>query len=223
MINTIYFYCPISLVLSSKFNPKMPRIDFSKDPSKMHHSFSYKDASKHNHKMASKYVSYQGADEVETFTIGNGWEKNLTPLTKKELMTIPWMKEAIEGTDAKLFINDCWGTAIKEVTDAGGIHNERGGLIRIAKNIKTPSRFVLIEYYRNAEGLWVPGYNPPWDIRSATVSANFGTLSDGFRVFSDGEKKYLYNKDGKERLAIPPAYDEYYCSCCYHDYDYEWD
>lgn len=170
-------------------------------------------------KMHAKYQWIEG----ETFTITNGSEKNWVNLRKEELMTIPWMKEAIEGTDAKLFINDCWGTDIKEITDAGGIHNERGGLIRIAKNIKTPSRFVLIEYYRNEYGHWVQDYNPPWDIRSATVSTNFGYLSDGFRAFADGERKYLYNKEGKERLARKPVYDDYYCSCCYHDYDYESD
>ena len=84
----------------------------------MPRTFTYKDASKHNHKMASKYASYE--DDAENFTIGNGWEKNWVPLAKKELMTIPWMKEAIEGTDAKLFIDDCLGFDIQEVTEAGG-------------------------------------------------------------------------------------------------------
>jgi hypothetical protein len=185
----------------------------------MSHTFSYKDASKHSHKMASKYSSYEEA--AETFTIGN--EKNeWVNLTKKELMTIPWMKEAIEGTNVKLFVNDCWGTDIKEITDAGGIHNERGGLIRIAKNVATPSRFVLIEHHRNEYGQWVPDYNPPWEIRSATVSANFGYLSDGFRAFASGPKKYRYNKNGKERISLPPVVDEYFCSCCYHS-DSDWD
>ena len=189
----------------------------------MPRAFSYKDASKHSHKMASKYAASNF--ETETFTIGNGWEKNWVTLTKKELMTIPWMKEAIEGTDAKLFINDCLGFDIKSVTDAGVIELKSGNILRISKNIKKACRLDLTEYYRNVEGLWELDPNYPWSIRSATVSANFGTLSDGFRVFADGEKKYFYSKDGKERLAKPIVYDDddYYCSCCCHDYDYEWD
>jgi hypothetical protein len=195
----------------------------------MPRTFSYKDASKHNHKMASKYEPTNF--ETETLTIGNGWEKNWTRLTKKELMTIPWMKEAIEGTDAKLFIDDCLGFDIQEVTEAGAIHlkKRQGGLwdyeshLRILKNTKKARRFLLMGYYRVKGGEWEEDPNYPRSITTATVSANFGTLSDGFRVFTDGEKKYYYSKDGKERLAKRIIYDDdYYCSCCCPDYDYEW-
>ena len=194
----------------------------------MPRAFSYKDGSKHSHKMASKYASYE--DDAENLTIGNGWEKSWLPLTKKELMIIPWMKEAIEGTDAKLFIDDCLGFDIQEVTEAGAIYLKKreGGPwdyeshLRISKNTKKPSRFLLTEYYRVKGGEWEADPNYPRSITTATVSANFGTLSDGFRVFSDGEKKYYYSKNGKERLAKRIVYDDgYYCSCCCPDYDYE--
>jgi hypothetical protein len=170
--------------------------------------------------MASKYQWI----ETATFIITNGSEKNWVNLRKEELMTIPWMKEAIEAIEAKLFIDDCLGFDIKSVTDAGVIELKNGNILRISKNIKRACRLELTEYYRNAEGLWELDPNYPRDIHSATVSTNFGTLSDGFRVFTDGERKYLYNKEGKERLYVPPVYDDdYYCSCCSHDYDYEWD
>jgi hypothetical protein len=180
--------------------------------------------------MASKYKVSNF--ETEDITISNGWEKNWTRLTKMELMTIPWMKEAIKGTDAKLFIDDCLGFDIKEITEAGAIHlkKRQGGLwdyeshLRILKNTKKPSRFLLMGYDRAKGSEWEADPNYPRSITTATVSANFGSLSDGFRVFSDGEKKYFYSKDGKERLAKPIVYDDdYYCSCCCPDYDYEWD
>lgn len=186
----------------------------------MPRTFSYKDASKLNHKMASKYNSCYF--DTETFVISNGWEKNWVNLTKVELMEIPWMKEAIEVADAKLFIDDCLGFTINSVTEAGGISYNSDGLMYIAKNIKRPSRFLLRFYYRDQEGLWKPDINGDRDIRCATVSANFGTLSDGFRVFSDGEKKYFYTKDGKECLANRIVYDDgYYCSCCCPEWDYD--
>jgi hypothetical protein len=171
----------------------------------MHHTFSYKDASKHP-KMASKYASCEDAeDEAEIFVIGNGWEKSWVNMTKKDLMTIPWMKEAIEGTDAKLFINDCMGFDINEITDAGAIHLKSTSVcarhLRIMKNTDNPSRYLLVVFYLKEDGEWELDYNYPREICSATVSANFGTLSDGFRVFADGPKKYLYNKGGEERLA----------------------
>lgn len=194
----------------------------------MPRTFSYKDASKLNHKMASKYTSYQ--DDSENLTISNGWEKSWTPLTKKELMTIPWMKEAIEGTDAKLFIDDCLGFDIGEVTEAGAIHLKHyehhwcESHLRILKNTKKSRRFLLMGYDRVKGGEWEADPNYPRSITTATVSANFGTLSDGFRVFTAGEKKYFYSKDGKERLAKPIVYDDdYCCSCCCPDYDYEYE
>ena len=195
---------------------------------KMPRTFSYTDASKHSHKMVSKYMSDE--EDAEDFTIGNGWEKNWVSLDKKELMAIPWMKDAIEGTDAKLFIDDCLGFDIKEVTEAGAIHLKKRehGLwdyeshLRILKNTKKMCRFLLMGYDRVKGGEWEADPNYPCSITTATVSANFGTLSDGFRVFSDGEKKYFYSKDGKERLAKRIVYDDdYYCSCCCPDYDYE--
>jgi hypothetical protein len=177
--------------------------------------------------MASKYASYK--DDAENLTIGNGWEKNWTRLTKKELMTIHWMKEAIEGTDAKLFIDDCLGFDIKEVTEAGAIHLKYRedywceSHLRILKNTKKSCRFLLMGYDRVKGGEWEADPNYPRSITTATVSANFGNLPDGFRVFTDGEKKYYYSKDGKERLAKRIVYDvNYWCSCCCPDYDYEW-
>jgi hypothetical protein len=197
----------------------------------MPRTFSYKDGSKLNHKMASKYASYE--DDTENLTIGNGWEKSWVPLNKNELMTIPWMKDAIEGTDAKLFIDDCLGFDIQEVTDAGAIHLKKPegswwnyeSHLRILKNTKKSRRFLLMGYDCVKGGEWEADPNYPRSITTATVSANFGTLSDGFRVFTDGEKKYYYSKDGKERLAKRIIYDDddYYCSCCCPDYDYEWD
>ncbi len=181
----------------------------------MSRSMSYQAASKHSHKMASKYSAHEG--ETETLTIGNGWEKNWVELRKDELMKIPWMKEAIEAKGAKLFIDDCLGFDISNVTDAGAIELKSGGLLRISKNSKKPSRFLLREFYRNSEGLWELDPNYPREIRSATVSTAFSG-----KCFSDGERKYLYSKDGKELLVAPPVYDEYTCSCCCHE-DYEWD
>ena len=208
------------MCINSKLHPSLSLY------SKMPRAFSYKDASKHNHKMASKFESYE--DDVENLTISNGWEKSWTPLTKKELMTIPWMKEAIEGTDAKLFIDDCLGFEIDEVTEAGAIHLKYHKTcwyeshLRILKNTKKSRRFLLMGYDRVKGGEWEADPNYPRSITTATVSANFGTLSDGFRVFTDGEKKYYYSKDGKERLAKRIVYDDgYYCSCCCPDYDYE--
>ncbi len=191
--------------------------------SKMPRTFSYKDGSKYSPKMASKYSGCENA--TETFTIGNGWEKSWVNMTKEDLMTIPWMKEAMEGTDTKLFIDDCLGFDIQNVTDAGAIHLKHRehhwceSHLRILKNTKKPSRFLLMGYDRVKGGEWVLDPNYPRDIRSATVSANFGTLENGFRVFTDGEKKYLYSRDGKERLYVPPVHDEYYCSCCCDPFD----
>lgn len=193
----------------------------------MPRTFSYKAASKLNHKMASKYASYE--DETETLFIGNGWEKSWVRLNKKELMEIPWMKDAIEGTDARLFIDDCVGFDIKEVTEAGAIHLKYRedywceSYLRILKNTKKSCRLLMMAYDRVKGGEWEVDPNYPCSIRTATVSANFGTLPDGFRVFTDGEKKYYYNKDGKMRLAKRIVYDDgYYCSCCCPDYDYEY-
>ncbi len=190
----------------------------------MHRSFTFKAASRHNHKMASKYSAYHSDDEP--LEISNGWERDWVNLTKKELMTIPWIREIVEANEAievKLFIDDCLGFNIKEISEWGSIILKDGNTLRIAKNISTPDRYQLTQMYRGKDGLWKIDPNYPRYIRSATVSANFGTTKDGWRVFSDGEKKYMYNKEGKERLAIPPVYDEYYCSCCCHDYDYDWD
>lgn len=187
-------------------------------------AFSYRHASKHSHKMASKYSFYQ--NDVENLTISNGWEKNWVSMTKNELMTIPWMRAAIEGTNAKLFIDDCLGFDIQGVSEAGAIYLKQRDVetgqshLRISKNIKTPSRFLLTEYYRPKGGVCYADPNYPREIHSATVSANFGTLSDGFRVFTDGEKKYLYTKDGEEYLACDDYDDD---SCCGYDYGYEWD
>jgi hypothetical protein len=194
----------------------------------MPRTFSYKDASKHSHKMASKYQP--ATFETETLTIGDGWEKNWVRLDKQELMEIPWMKEAIEGTDAKLFIDDCLGFDIKEITEAGAIHLKKreGGLwdfeshLRILKNTKKPCRPLLMGYDRVKGGEWELDPNYPRSITTAAVSANFGTLSNGFRVFTAGEKKYFYRNDDKARLAKRINYDDdYYCSCCCPDYDYE--
>jgi hypothetical protein len=219
----------------------------------MHRTFSYKHAAKHSPKMASKYAGCENA--TETFTIGNGWEKSWVRMTKKDLMTIPWMKEAMEATgttrvesgdcrrfqslvappalkhdsrlDAKLFIDDCLGFDIVSVTEAGAIHLKHRenywceSHLRILKNTKKPSRFLLMEYYREKGGEWLLDPNYPRHIHSATVSTNFGTLEDGFRVFTDGEKKYLYSRDGKERLYVPPVYDDYYCSCCCNLSDFD--
>ncbi len=194
----------------------------------MPRTFSYKAAAKLNYKMASKYAAYES--DTEDFTISNGWEKNWSRLNKKELMEIPWMKDAIEGTDAKLFIDDCLGFDIKEVTDAGAIHLKKneGSLwdyeshLRILKNTKKSCRFLLMGYDRVKGGEWEVDPNYTRSITTATVSANFSTLPDGFRVFTDGEKKYYYNKNGKGRLAKRLVYDDYYCSCCCPDYDYEY-
>jgi hypothetical protein len=195
----------------------------------MPRTFSYKAAAKLNYKMASKYAVYE--NDTENFTISNGWEKDWVRLNKKELMEIPWMKDAMEGTDAQLFIDDCLGFDIKEVTDAGAIHLKKreGGLwdyeshLRILKNTKKSCRFLLMGYDRVKGGEWEVDPNYPRSITTATVSANFGTLSDGFRVFTDGEKKYYYNRHGKGRLAKRLFYDDgYYCSCCCPDYDYEY-
>jgi hypothetical protein len=190
----------------------------------MPRTFSYKDASKLNHKMASKYASYND-DDAENLTIGNGWEKSWTSLTKKGLMDIPWMKEAIEGTDAQLFINDCLGFDIQEITEAGVIHLKKNegswceSYLHISKNTKKPRRFLLTAFDRFDGGEWKLDPNFPCTIRTATVSSNIG----GF-CFTDGEKKYYYSKDGKERLAKRIVYDlDYYCSCCCPEYDYESD
>ncbi len=191
--------------------------------SKMSRTFSYKNGSNHSPKMASKYSVCENA--TETFTIGNGWEKSWANMTQKDLMSVPWMKEAMEATGAKLFINDCLGFDIQEITEAGAIHlkhreNHRcESHLRILKNSKKPSRFLLMAYYRVKGGEWEVDPNYPSYIHSATVSTNFGTLEDGFRVFSDGRKKYLYSRDGKERLYVPPVHDDYYCSCCSFDLD----
>lgn len=193
----------------------------SKDPSKMRHTFSFKAASRHSHKMASKYSAYHSDDE--TFEISNGWEKDWMNLSKKDLMTIPWIKEIDEVKDAneiKLFIDNCLGFDIKEISEWGSIILKDGDTLRIAKNTCKPDRYQLTQMYRDKDGLWKVDSNYPRYIRSATVSANFGTMKDGWRVFYDGEKKYMYNNEGKERLAIPPVYDDYYCSCC-HDYDWD--
>ncbi len=179
-------------------------------------TFSYKTAAKLNHKMASKYAAYE--NDTEDFTISNGWEKNWVRLNKMELMEIPWMKEAIEGTDAKLFINDCLGFDIKEITDAGAIHLAStwwsDNHLRILKNTKKPSRFLLKEYYRVKDGEWELDPNYPREIRCASVSANFGTLPDGFRVFTDGEKKYYYKKNGKRARFVCPMDDDCFGYCC---------
>ena len=190
--------------------------------SKMPRTFSYKDGAKHSPKMAAKYSGCENA--AETFTISNGWEKSWVRMTKKDLMAIPWMKEVMEATDhvsrldAKLFIDDCLGFDIESVTEAGAIHLKHRDWceshLRILKNTKKPSRFLLMGYDRVKGGEWLLDPNYPRHIHSATVSANFGTLEDGFWVFSDGEKKYLYSRDGKESLYIPPVYDDYYCPCC---------
>jgi hypothetical protein len=176
--------------------------------SKMPRTFNYKDASKHNHKMASKYASYQDDEEAwksytgqnwtEPFSITNGHERAWMNLTKAELMTIPWMKEAIETPDAKLFIDDCLGFDIKDVSEGGSIRLKNAfdwtpqRCLRIAKNTVKPSRLQLTEYYRDDDGLWQTDPNYPRRIFCATVSKNFG----GF-CFSEGPNKYYYHPNGE--------------------------
>ena len=161
--------------------------------------------------------------DEETFTISNGSEKNWVNLTKAELMEIPWMKEAIEGKDSKLFINDFLGFDIKYVTDAGAIHTSDNKHLRISRNTTRPTRLELSEFYKGQEGLWAQDPNYPQPIRCATVSANFGTLPDGFRVFGDGPKKYYYLKNGelsKYPLCICyESYDDGRCFCYDSDLD----
>ncbi len=188
----------------------------------MSRTFSYKNGCKYSPKMASKYFVCE--NNCPTFTIGNGWEKSWANMTQKDLMAVPWMKEAIEATDAKTFINDCLGFDIERVTEAGAIHlkhheNMFERHLRILKNTKKPSRFLLMGYYRMKGGEWEVDPNYPCVIRCATVSTNVGTLEDGFRVYTDGPKKYLYSRDGKERLYVPPVHDDYYCSCCHDPFD----
>lgn len=163
--------------------------------------FNYKNASRLNYKMAAKYTSYQ--DDVEAWksfigpkwmdpnTITNGHERAWMNLTKAELMEIPWMKEAIETPDAKLFIDDCLGYAIKEVTEGGSIRLKDNSVLRISRNTVKPSRLQLTAYDRNEEGLWELDPNYPRRIFCATVSSNFG----GF-CFTSGPNKYYYYPNG---------------------------
>jgi hypothetical protein len=201
----------------------------------MPRTFSYKDASKLNHKMASKYASCQDDEDAwKSYTTQNCWrdpptltygsERAWVPLNKKELMTIPWMKEAVETKNAMLFIDDCSSYPIERVTDTGAIYLNKGQSLydchlRILKNIVKPSRYLMTCFKRYDGGEWKLDNNYPCNIRTATVSSNF----DAF-CYTDGEKKYYYSKDGKERLAKRIVYDDdYYCSCCCPEYDYESD
>ncbi len=185
----------------------------------MPRTFSYKDGSIHNHKMAQKFM-YNTYDEdtytQDSFKITNGSERAWKKLNKIELMEIPWMKEVINSKGAKLFIDDCLGFNIKEVDDDGCIYLTTNGMLQIHKNSIKPSRFELIEFYRNEENIWTPDY--PRDIRCATVSTNFGTLSDGFRVFTDGPKKYYYKKDGTPANFVCPFEENCFGYCCSDDY-----
>ena len=189
----------------------------------MPRTFTYKDASKHNHKMASKYASYQDDEEAwksytgqnwtEPFAITNGHERAWMNLTKAELMEIPWMKEVIETPEAMLFIDDCLGFDVKEVTEGGSIRLQRGGALRIAKNTVKPSRLQLTAYDRNEEGVWELDPNYPRRIFCATVSSNFG----GF-CFTSGSNKYYYHKNGDITTQFLCSMDdECFGYCCFDE------
>ena len=185
----------------------------------MPRTFSYKDGSRYNHKMAHKFMYHKYNEDIDmqqSFKITNGAERAWKKLNKIELMEIPWMKEVINSKGAKLFINDCLGFDIKEVDDDGCIYLTTKSMLQIHKNSVTHSRFRLIEFYRNEENIWAP-YNLH-DIRCATVSTNFGTLSDGFRVFVDGPKKYYYEKDGTPANFVCCMEDYCVGYCCSDDY-----
>lgn len=192
---------------------------------KMPRTFNYKNASRLNYKMSAKYASYQDDEEawksytgqnwVEPFTITNGNERAWMNLTKAELMKIPWMKEAIETPDAMLFIDDCLGFGIKEVTEGGSIRLKGGNALRIAKNTVKASRLQLTEYRRNDEGVWELDLNYPRRIFSASVSKNFG----GF-CFTDGPNKYYYHPNGEiTTTRICPWDDDCFGYCCSDYYD----
>lgn len=186
----------------------------------MPRTFNYKEASKHNHKMASKYASYQDDEEVWKSFTGQNWTEPLSitndderawmNLTKAELMEIPWMKEAIETPDAKLFIDNCLGFDVKEVTQGGSIRLKNGNALRIAKNIIKPCRLQLTAYDRNEEGVWELDLNFPRHIFCATVSSNFGGL-----CFTSGPNKYYYHKDGRITTDfLCPLDDDCFGYCC---------
>lgn len=195
----------------------------------MPRTFNYKDASKHNHKMASKYASYQDDEEawksfigpkwMDPNTITNGHERAWMNLTKAELMEIPWMKEAIETPDAKLFIDDCLGFDIKDVSEGGSIRLKNAfdwtpqRCLRIAKNTVKPSRLQLTEYYRDADGLWQIDPNYPRRIFCATVSSDFG----GF-CFSAGPNKYYYYPNGEITTTRLCPWEDGCCGYCCSDY-----
>ena len=189
----------------------------------MPRTFNYKDASKLNHKMASKYASYQDDEEAwksfagqnwtEPFSITNGHERAWMNLTKAELMEIPWMKEAIETPDAKLFIDDCLGFDVKEVTQGGSIRLKNGSALRIARNIVKPSRLQLTEYRRNEDDVWELDPNYPRHIFCATVSSNFG----GF-CFTSGPNKYYYHKNGDITTQFLCVFDDdCFGYCCFDE------
>jgi hypothetical protein len=152
--------------------------------------------------------------QEETFVISNGWEKNWANLNKAELAEIPWMKEAIDAHDSNLFIDDCLGFHIESITEAGAIHHRSGYHIRISKNTQKPSRFLLTEFYQNEEGRWISTHLR--EIRCATVSANFGTLSCGFRAFAHGPKVYYYKQDGTLVDYMCP-HEKEWCYLCSTD------
>jgi hypothetical protein len=132
--------------------------------------------------------------DTQTFVISNGSEKNWINLTKHELLTIPWIKEAVNTPNSKFVINDCLGFEIKEITDAGAIHLALDyRLLRISKNISNPVQLRLTEMYLTPEGVWEVTPDGPQDIHSAYTTTIFGTLHDGFRMFVKEGKKYNYN------------------------------
>lgn len=181
----------------------------------------FKVASKHSHKMASRYNHHLIEDDAETFTITNGWEKEWTNLTKAQLLEIPWMKEAIEGAKGyKLFIDDCLGFDIKEIDESGVIRLVCGGTLRIARNTVKPCRLQLTKFYRNEEGIWETDPNYPRHIHCATVSANYTRSGPG--CFTDGPKKYYYEKNGTlSKYQVCFCYEDNedgYCYCYDSDY-----
>lgn len=147
--------------------------------------------------------------DTETFTITNS---SWVQLEKKDLVELPWIREILESKGAKLFLNDCLGFTVEEITEGGGIICSNNIRLYIKKNITRPARFEIYQMYTNPDGIVESDHVNINDIRKVTVSRCYGDLPDGFRVFRDGPNKYYYDKNGKVST--------YHIDDYYSDYDY---
>ena len=128
----------------------------------------------------------------EDFVIGNNaW----AVMPKRELLELPWIKDA-EGDATKLvLINSCLGFHVGTIQDGGSILDPRAKRpFYILKNVKNPSRFRIKEMHYDET---VQSYIQTnlTDVYSATVTTDFET-GTGPRVCSVTSTVYRYDKNG---------------------------